>query len=80
MGFLRWGIFQPSSNVGGLTLHKILFGKNLCEFCSYFAPEKEEDLINYTKEKVNWKNLQTFRKQEKCSFIELRQMRHCFVV
>ena len=45
--------------------NKEFFGKTLCEFCSYFAPLTKEDLIVYAEEKVNWRDLQTFRKQGK---------------
>lgn len=48
-------------------------GKILCEFCAYFAPEKKEDLENYISEKINWRDLQTYRKQGKLGGIRQKR-------
>ncbi|MEM4181830.1 MAG: recombinase family protein [Candidatus Pacearchaeota archaeon] len=41
---------------------KEIFGKKLCSFCAFFAPKNTEDFYRYTEEKVDWKNLETFKK------------------
>jgi hypothetical protein len=38
------------------------FEKDLCRVCAHFAPEKKENFLDYIKEKVDWKTLDTFRK------------------
>jgi len=43
--------------------NKERFGKSLCEFCFYFAPTKKELFLIYTREVVNNKEIQTYRKQ-----------------
>ncbi|NCN86218.1 hypothetical protein GW932_00120 [archaeon] len=53
--------------------NKIINDKTLCEFCAYFAPEKEEDFNSYVEEKVSWRELQTFRKQEKLGGIRQKR-------
>ena len=37
-------------------------GKTLCKLCLFLSPEKEDDFIKYVDEKIDWKNLETFRK------------------
>lgn len=39
-----------------------IFGRTLCRICAFFAPEKEEDFNKYIEEKIDWRNLETFRK------------------
>ncbi|MDA3837079.1 MAG: hypothetical protein PF542_05650 [Nanoarchaeota archaeon] len=43
--------------------NKIFHERRLCEFCSYFAPDKKELFNIYVEEKTNWRDLQTYRKQ-----------------
>jgi len=38
-----------------------IFDKTLCKICATFAPTNQEDFQNYITEKVDWKNLDTFR-------------------
>jgi hypothetical protein len=38
------------------------FGKKLCIVCNTFSPESEEDFLKYIEEKIDWKDLETFRK------------------
>lgn len=38
-------------------------GKIFCEFCAYFIPEDKEKLEEYASEKVNHREIQTYRKQ-----------------
>lgn len=38
------------------------FGRNLCGVCSHFAPLTFEDFERYIQEKLDWKDLDTFRK------------------
>jgi hypothetical protein len=38
------------------------FDKVLCRVCVHFAPEKKETFLNYLREKIDWKVLDTFRK------------------
>lgn len=45
--------------------NKEIFGMVLCDFCAYFAPEKKADFDVYVNEKVDFRELQTFRKQGK---------------
>lgn len=45
--------------------NKEFFEKTLCEFCFYFAPLTQIELNSYSEEKVNWREIQTFRKQGK---------------
>ena len=42
---------------------KEIFGKDLCEFCAYFAPSEKEKFEIYILEKVDYRNIQTYRKQ-----------------
>jgi len=39
-----------------------LFEKTLCQFCAFFAPLDETDFKKYLNEKIDWKQLETFRK------------------
>ncbi|NCO18367.1 hypothetical protein COT60_01950 [Candidatus Pacearchaeota archaeon CG09_land_8_20_14_0_10_30_9] len=41
------------------------FGVLLCEFCSHFAPQNKEEFFNYISEKVNFRELETFRRENK---------------
>lgn len=41
---------------------KTIFGKNLCQVCATFAPQNQQEFQNYILEKIDWKNLDTFRK------------------
>lgn len=34
----------------------------LCSICATFAPEEAQQLLEYIKEKVEWQNIETFRK------------------
>jgi len=43
--------------------NKKRFGKNLCEFCFYFAPIEKEKFLVYINEIVNSSDIQTYRKQ-----------------
>lgn len=45
------------------TKNKEILGKTLCEFCSYFAPEDITQLEIYVNEKVDFREIQTYRKQ-----------------
>lgn len=45
------------------TKNKKIFDCLLCEFCIYFAPEDPAQFQTYIKEKVNHREIQTFRKQ-----------------
>lgn len=38
------------------------YGKTLCGICAFLSPEEESDFIKYVNEKIDWKNLETFRK------------------
>ena len=49
------------------------FKKQLCDFCSHFAPESQEEYINYINEKVSWRDIQTYRKQGKVSGIRQKR-------
>ena len=42
-----------------------VFGVSLCEFCCYFAPDEKKDLLEYVSEKVNYEDIETFRKTGK---------------
>lgn len=42
-----------------------IFGKFLCEFCAYFAPTDKENFLIYCQEKVDSREIQTYRKQNK---------------
>lgn len=42
---------------------KEIKGRKLCEFCAYFAPEGKEEFNDYIAEKVNAREIQTYRKQ-----------------
>jgi len=42
-----------------------LFGILLCDFCGYFAPENKKEFFNYISEKVNFRDLETFRRENK---------------
>lgn len=53
--------------------NKKYFKKTLCSFCSYFAPENEEDFLVYVNEKVDSKEIQTYRKQEKLGGIRQKK-------
>ncbi len=44
---------------------KLKFGKPLCTFCFYFAPDKREEMQQYLLEKVNFRAIETYRKQNK---------------
>lgn len=44
------------------SLEKSRGEKKLCRLCFHFAPEKEEDFVQYTEEKIDWKLLDTYRK------------------
>ena len=37
-------------------------GFNLCQICNFFAPSSKDDFLFYVQEKLDWKNLETFRK------------------
>ena len=52
---------------------KELFGKTLCEFCSFFAPEEKEEYLIYVEEKVSAREIQTFRKQGKFGGIKQKK-------
>ena len=39
-----------------------ILNKNFCQVCSTFAPKEKEKLLDYVKEKIDWKILETFRK------------------
>lgn len=39
-----------------------LFGKKLCKICTIFAPTNKQDFQDYISEKIDWKVLETFRK------------------
>ena len=41
---------------------KIFFERPLCNFCSLFVPDDEILFMEYLNEKVDWRNLETFRK------------------
>lgn len=43
-------------------VEKEKFNRKLCRICFHFAPEKQEDFLNYIEEKLDWKSLDTFRK------------------
>lgn len=47
--------------------------KKLCDFCSHFAPESEEEYMSYIKEKVSWREIQTYRKQGKIGGIKQKR-------
>jgi len=53
--------------------NKDFFGKALCEFCAYFAPLEEKELIVYANESVDWRVTQTYRKQEKIGGIRQKR-------
>lgn len=42
---------------------KEIYGKTLCDFCAYFAPEDKDKFEEYVVEKVNAREIQTYRKQ-----------------
>ncbi len=42
-----------------------IFGILLCEFCSYFAPETKKEFFEYISEKVNFREIETFRRENK---------------
>lgn len=52
---------------------KEMFGKTLCEFCSFFAPEEKEEYLIYVEEKVSAREIQTFRKQGKFGGIKQKK-------
>jgi len=39
-----------------------LFGSSLCKICATFAPDKISDFQDYISDKIDWKYLETFRK------------------
>jgi len=41
-----------------------IFGTNLCRVCATFAPEKIHDFQDYVAEKLDWKQIDTFRKYD----------------
>ncbi len=43
------------------------FGRTLCQVCSRFAPKEKEPLKDYLEEKLDWKDIETFRKHNKSS-------------
>lgn len=47
--------------------------KQLCDFCSHFAPESEDEYNSYINEKVNWREIQTYRKQGKIGGIKQKR-------
>ena len=46
---------------------KIIFGNTLCKICATFAPQKIHDFQNYIEEKIDWKDIDTFRKYKQYS-------------
>jgi hypothetical protein len=42
--------------------HKIIFNTELCNICAHFAPSDKDKFKKYISEKIDWKNLETFRK------------------
>ncbi|PJC45198.1 hypothetical protein CO037_02780 [Candidatus Pacearchaeota archaeon CG_4_9_14_0_2_um_filter_30_8] len=42
-----------------------LFGVILCDFCAYFAPEEKTKFFEYLSEKVNFKDIETFRRENR---------------
>ncbi len=38
------------------------FNFKLCQFCNFFSPDEEDNFTFYIHEKIDWKNLETFRK------------------
>ncbi len=46
-----------------ITKCKEKFGYAFCDFCFYFSPDDEESLKQYANEKVNFREIQTYRKQ-----------------
>src|SRR6056297_3354531 len=47
--------------------NKEKFNEVLCEFCFHFSPDNFEDFKEYISEKTNWRDLQSYRKQNKFS-------------
>lgn len=45
--------------------NKTKLDRDLCEFCYHFSPEEPEKFLEYISEKTNWRDLQTYRKQNK---------------
>ena len=41
---------------------KTISGTKLCKVCATFAPQESQDVQNYISEKIDWKQLDTFRK------------------
>ena len=39
------------------------FGHTLCNFCMYFSPDKKDLMEKYIQEKVDFRHIQTYRKQ-----------------
>jgi hypothetical protein len=52
---------------------KKFFSRELCEFCRHFAPEGERDFKIYVQEKTNWRDIQTYRKQNKLGGIRQKR-------
>ncbi len=52
---------------------KSKFGKPLCNFCFYFSPDKKEGMQQYLLEKVNYKLIETYRKQNKLAGVRQKK-------
>ncbi len=40
----------------------IKFNTPLCQICNFFSPDNEDKFMFYINEKIDWRNLETFRK------------------
>lgn len=47
--------------------------KQLCDFCSHFVPDSAEEYLSYVNEIVNWREIQTYRKQGKIGGIKQKR-------
>lgn len=53
--------------------NKEIFGKMICEFCNYFSPRNKEQFEIYINEKIDWRQIQTYRKQGKLGGIRQKK-------
>lgn len=53
--------------------NKEIYEYILCDFCSYFAPIEKNQIKIYVDEKVNWREIQTYRKQGMVGGIRQKQ-------
>lgn len=47
--------------------NKLKFSKYVCDICLFFSPNEEDKFYKYLEEKINWKNLESYRKQNRLS-------------